>query len=161
MGGVLSPVLGTLLILVAWFFHSERVVSSLHGLSIGSFVLTIPFLTFGAHCLDLLERKTARLSVEDRQTAALALTSPGPRDAKQSDRRRIKLTGASAALAFLFLLSASTDAQQTIFNAASTDVLDKGKGMAAWMSTSSLTMVIPSETPGRSMATTLSTRPLA
>jgi hypothetical protein len=63
MGGVLSPVLGTLLIAVTWFIHSQRIVSSLNGLSIISFVLTIPLLAFGAHCLDLLERKTANLSM--------------------------------------------------------------------------------------------------
>ncbi len=63
VGGVLSPVLGTLLIAVTWFIDSERIVSSLNGLSIASFVLTIPLLTFGAHCLDLLERKTAHLSL--------------------------------------------------------------------------------------------------
>jgi hypothetical protein len=63
IGGVLSPVLGTLLIAVTWFVHSERIVSSINGLSIVSFVLTIPLLVFGAHCLDLLERKTAHLSL--------------------------------------------------------------------------------------------------
>jgi len=66
VGGILSPVLGTLLMAVAWFMHSEEVVSSLNGLSIVSFFLTIPLLTFGAHCLDLLERKSARLSLIDR-----------------------------------------------------------------------------------------------
>ena len=60
VGGVLSPVLGTLLIAVTWFIDSERIVSSLNDLSIVSFVLTIPLLTFGAHCLDLLERKAAQ-----------------------------------------------------------------------------------------------------
>ena len=63
VGGVLSPVLGTLLIAVTWLIHSERIISSLNGLSIVSFVLTIPLLTFGAHCLDLLERKDDRLSL--------------------------------------------------------------------------------------------------
>jgi hypothetical protein len=61
VGGVLSPVVGTLSIAITWFIDSERIVSSLNGLSIISFVLTIPLLAFGAHCLDLLERKTARL----------------------------------------------------------------------------------------------------
>lgn len=70
VGGVLMPVLGTLLILVTWLIHSERVVSSLDGLGIASFALTIPLMTFGAHCLDLLERKTARLSLLEKQPAA-------------------------------------------------------------------------------------------
>jgi hypothetical protein len=63
VGGILSPVLGTLLIAVTWFVHSARVVSSLNTLSIVFFVLTIPLLAFGAHCLDLLERKAAHLSL--------------------------------------------------------------------------------------------------
>ena len=63
VGGALAPVLGTLLIIATWLVHSERIVSFLDDLSILSFVLTIPLLVFGAHCLDLLERKTERLSV--------------------------------------------------------------------------------------------------
>ena len=70
VGGVLSPVLGTLLIGVTWFIHSERIVSSLNGLSIVSFVLTIPLLTFGAHCLDLLERKAGHSSPLGRKVAS-------------------------------------------------------------------------------------------
>jgi len=70
VGGILTPVIGTLFIAVTWFIHSERVVSSLDGLGIVSFVLTIPLLTFGAHCLDLLERKTARLSQIAEEPAA-------------------------------------------------------------------------------------------
>jgi hypothetical protein len=70
VGGVLTPVIGTLFIAFTWFIHSERVVSSLDGLGIASFVLTIPLLTFGAHCLDLLERRTARLSLPEKQPVA-------------------------------------------------------------------------------------------
>lgn len=69
VGGVLSPVIGTLLIAVTWFIHSERIVSSINDLSILSFILTIPLLVFGAHCLDLLERKTARHSLLRRKVA--------------------------------------------------------------------------------------------
>jgi hypothetical protein len=63
IGGVLSPVFGTLLIAVTRFIHSGPTDSLLNGLSIVSFVLTIPLLAFGAHCLDLLERKTANPSL--------------------------------------------------------------------------------------------------
>lgn len=107
VGGVLTPVLGTLLIIFAWFIHSERVVSSLNVLSIGSFVLTIPLLTFGAHCLDLLERRTARLSLLEigfRKAAILVATC-----------------------ALLCGVFSAANAQQTIFNVPSADVLDKGK----------------------------------
>ena len=62
VGGILSPVIGTLLIAITWFVHSERISTALNDLSIVSFVLIIPLLAFGAHCLDLLERKAAHLS---------------------------------------------------------------------------------------------------
>jgi len=62
VGGVLSPVLGTLLIAVGWFIDSPE-FSILHILSMGLFAVTIPLLVGGAHCLDLLERKTTEVSV--------------------------------------------------------------------------------------------------
>jgi hypothetical protein len=62
LGGVLVPVLGSLLIAVAWFIHSPE-FSVLNVLIIGLFTLTIPLLVGGAHCLDLLERKTSEVSV--------------------------------------------------------------------------------------------------
>jgi hypothetical protein len=67
VGGVLSPVLGTLLIAVTRFIHSDGLVSSLNILIIVSFALIIPLLAFGAHCLDLLERKTASLPLIEEQ----------------------------------------------------------------------------------------------
>lgn len=128
VGGVLSPVLGTLLIAVTRFIHSDGVVSSLNILIIVSFALTIPLLAFGAHCLDLLERKTARLSlIEKQQSKGLVFSSSGLRNTEEGNRRALKLTSGSVALAFLFVLPASGSAQQTIFNMPSTDVLDKGK----------------------------------
>jgi hypothetical protein len=69
VGGILSPVLGTLLIAVMWIIGSSEEVSVLNVLSIVSFVLTIPLLAAGAHCMDLLERKTAVLSAQDEQPA--------------------------------------------------------------------------------------------
>ena len=63
IGGVSSPALGTLLIAVASFIRSGPTFLTLNVLSIVSFVLTIPLLAFGAHCLDLLERKSSRFSL--------------------------------------------------------------------------------------------------
>lgn len=62
VGGVLCPVLGTLLIGVTRF-STEHLVSFLNVLSIIFFALMFPLLIFGAHCLDLLERKTTNLSL--------------------------------------------------------------------------------------------------
>ncbi len=70
IGCVVSPVIGSLLIALSSFVHSESLVSSLNGLSIISFVLTIPLLAFGAHCLDLLERKTASVYPPSRKVVS-------------------------------------------------------------------------------------------
>jgi hypothetical protein len=127
VGGILSPVLGTLLITVTWFIHSEGVVYSLNVLSIVSFVLTIPLLTFGARCLDLLERNTVHLSLTEEQQVK-GPVSEGVRDAGKGNRRRLGLTSASVALALLFVLPVSGYAQQTILNMpSSTDVTVKEK----------------------------------
>jgi hypothetical protein len=75
IGCVVSPVVGTLLIAVTSFVHSEWIVSSLNGLSIVCFVLTIPLLAFGAHCLDLLERKIARLYSPSRKVVSRSYRS--------------------------------------------------------------------------------------
>ena len=128
IGCVLSPVLGTLLIALTWFIHSERVISYLNGLSIVLFALIIPLLAFGAHCLDLLERKTARVSLsEKKQSKDLVLTSPEPAGPALDKRRRLKLSNTSVTLAALLLVPASAYSQQTIFNVPSTDVLAQGK----------------------------------
>ena len=56
-GGIISPVLGSLLTATAWFTGPVY-----HGLAVGRdgtilLFLTIPLLIFGAHCLDLMDRK--------------------------------------------------------------------------------------------------------
>lgn len=55
--GIVAPVIGALLTVIAWFTGSEW-----HGLHLQRtgtvlFVLTIPLLIFGAHCLDLSDRR--------------------------------------------------------------------------------------------------------
>ena len=54
--GIISPVVGSILTAIAWFTGSEW-----HGFAIQRYgtvllFLTIPLLTFGAHCLDLMDR---------------------------------------------------------------------------------------------------------
>ncbi|PYS78636.1 MAG: hypothetical protein DMF67_12065 [Acidobacteria bacterium] len=58
-GGILAPALGSLLAVVRWFISVQRAGPYLSSLSIVLFALTIPLLALGAHCLDLLEAKTA------------------------------------------------------------------------------------------------------
>ncbi len=55
--GILSPIIGSLLTVIAWFTGSEWHGLHLHRTGTVLFVLTIPFLIFGAHCLDLMDRQ--------------------------------------------------------------------------------------------------------
>jgi hypothetical protein len=55
--GILSPIVGSILTAIAWFTGP-----SWHGYFIQRcgtflFVLTIPLLIFGAHCLDLMDKQ--------------------------------------------------------------------------------------------------------
>lgn len=63
VGGLLSPVLGTILTAVTWFIPTDGASSFLNVLSIALFCLTLPLLAFGAHCLDLLEKIPSILPV--------------------------------------------------------------------------------------------------
>jgi hypothetical protein len=79
VGGVLAPVFGTLLLAIGWLIGSPE-FSLLNVLSMGMFALPIPLLLGGAHCLDLLKRKTS-VSVNGQQpektlTQALAGYNP-------------------------------------------------------------------------------------
>jgi hypothetical protein len=61
-GGIGAALLGSILTAMSWFIRS-----SFHGFTLqrGSTVLmclTIPLLFFGAHCLDLLDRKESQRS---------------------------------------------------------------------------------------------------
>jgi hypothetical protein len=126
-GGVLCPVLGTLLIASTHFITSEGVVSSLNVLIIVCFALIIPLLLFGAHCLDLLERQADQGSVvEEQQPDGIVTASVGLHEA-EPDKRYFKPTAACVAFLCLFVLPASGNAQQTIFNVPTTDVLERGK----------------------------------
>jgi len=130
VGGILSPVLGTLLIAVMWIIGSSEEVSVLNVVSIVSFVLTLPLLAGGAHCLDLLERKTAELFTHDEQQPGKTIaTAASLRGASLVNGRGLKVACAAIA-ALLFTLPTSGHAQQTIFNVPSSDVLDKGRSIA-------------------------------
>jgi hypothetical protein len=118
-GGVLAAAVGTLLSAVAWVRGGETGGLSLHG--VGSILLLsmIPLLIIGAHCLDLLDKRMemSRYAVRKGKVSA-AIHGKHAR------------TGAAAVVILLMLLcgiSSKTQAQQTIFNVPSTDVLDRGK----------------------------------
>lgn len=58
--GFSAPVAGSIVTIVSWFRDPLWHGFALHQAGTSLFVLTLPLLVFGAHCLDLLDR--------DRQT---------------------------------------------------------------------------------------------
>lgn len=63
IGGLVAPILGSLMTILSWF--STRLW---HGLSFRTagtsfFVLAIPLLLLGAHCLDLLDKEKRRVQM--------------------------------------------------------------------------------------------------
>ena len=99
--------------------EDESVGLSLHG--VGSILLLsmIPLLIMGAHCLDLLDKRMERsryAARDDKVSAAI--------------RGKHTRTGAAAVVVLLMMLcgtGSKIQAQQTIFNVPSTDVLERGK----------------------------------
>jgi hypothetical protein len=61
--GVLSPVIGTGLNLIVWFIPSNHLRTLLYETSMAFYVITLPLVVLGSHCLDLLEQKSAVLSL--------------------------------------------------------------------------------------------------
>ena len=61
--GVLSPVIGIGLNLIVWVIPSSHLRTSLYETSIGFYVITLPVLMLGFHCLDLLDQKSSILSL--------------------------------------------------------------------------------------------------
>lgn len=97
---------------------------SMHGMGSILLLSTIPLLFAGAHCLDLLERrmkKSQRVdtdgSVNDGAVKAAALTG------------HARLPTATVVVLFVLLcaMPLKTQAQQTVFNVPTTDVLPSGK----------------------------------
>lgn len=58
--GVLSPLAGLVFTAVAWLTGSHWHGYFIHRCGTLMFVLTIPLLIFGAHCLDLMDRADER-----------------------------------------------------------------------------------------------------
>jgi hypothetical protein len=65
--GIVAPIVGMLLTIIAWFTGSEWHGLHLHRTGTVLFVLTIPLLAFGAHCLDLSDRQANQANKEARE----------------------------------------------------------------------------------------------
>jgi hypothetical protein len=57
-GGFLAPIVGTLLNLIDWLRATGVAHSQFYKVSMVFYALTLPLLALGAHCLDLLEKKS-------------------------------------------------------------------------------------------------------
>lgn len=56
-GGIITALMGSLLTAITWFTGKGAGSSYLHTLGTILLFMTIPLLLFGAHCLDLTERR--------------------------------------------------------------------------------------------------------
>ncbi len=61
-GGILSIIVAILLPIIASWLTPNDLVSFLKGISFVFLILFLPLLILGAHCLDLLEKKSSALS---------------------------------------------------------------------------------------------------
>ena len=84
----------------------DHVHPILHTLGLVLLIIGIPILMLGAHFMDVQEKKL---------------------DESRKNSKSVHVIGVVSVIGVLFIPSASVNAQQTIFNVPSTDVLDKGK----------------------------------
>lgn len=66
-GGLSAPIVGSFVTVISWLIDPVWHGVSLHAAGTSLFVLTVPLLVFGAHCLDLLD-KEERLMHAPQQT---------------------------------------------------------------------------------------------
>ncbi len=63
-GGLLAPFAGALLNVIDWLAITGIAHFRLYGASIICYGMTLPLLALGAHCLDLLEKKSSNSVTE-------------------------------------------------------------------------------------------------
>lgn len=132
-GAVVAVFFGTLLSAGAWVLGDETGGISLHGVGSVLLLSTIPLLLVGGCCLDLLDKrmeKSGRIITDGVQKKMLLKLIENVSLKEYQKNARFNTLIALIAPLFLLLLCGAfqaTQAQQTIFNVPSTDVLDKGK----------------------------------
>ncbi|MEA2172674.1 MAG: hypothetical protein QOD00_266 [Blastocatellia bacterium] len=118
--GIIAAILGTLLSAWAWMPGAETVVGlSLHGAGSLLLLSTIPLLILGACCLDLLE---TRMGTSEQVSSVDVIKAVG-----RSGHARARVIAIAVLVVLLGGIHLRTQAQQTIFNVPTTDVLDEGK----------------------------------
>lgn len=63
-GGLIAPILGSIITVISWFVDPAWHGISLHGSGTTLFALTLPLLILGAHCLDLLDKEKNRRDIK-------------------------------------------------------------------------------------------------
>ncbi|HEV7858190.1 MAG TPA: hypothetical protein VGO91_06135 [Pyrinomonadaceae bacterium] len=117
-GGIIAASLGMLLSAGAWALGDESNGLTIYGVGNILLLSTIPLLLAGGSCLDLLDKrmvKSGRISSDDAKRAA-----------KSSNRTRARRAATALLLVMLCGTPSETQAQQTVFNVPTTDVLDPG-----------------------------------
>ena len=126
-GGLLSIILGV----AAWAAFGLLAPAG----ALGSFldiagtvllVLPLPLLALGAHCLDLLEKKSATLPLPVESHTGTPHPALRPHRAARISRHALNMIFMSFGLLLPSVLPAPVRARQTIFNVPSSDVLDSG-----------------------------------
>jgi hypothetical protein len=68
-GGFIAAILGSIVTAISWFKDPSWHHVSLHQAGTTLFVLTLPLLILGAHCLDLLEKEKRFTHLSHRDDA--------------------------------------------------------------------------------------------
>jgi hypothetical protein len=118
-GGSIASILGTLMWAGGWALGDES-----HGLSMhvaGNILLlsTIPLLLAGAHCLDLLDKRMVK--------SGQVSSGEVKRAAKSNHQTRARRAAAVLLLVLLCGIASQMEAQQTVFNVPTTDILEPVK----------------------------------
>jgi hypothetical protein len=117
-GGTAAVILGALLSAGAWTLGDESDGLSLHGMGNILLLSSIPLLLLGGHCLDLLDKRMVKSGIcaDAAQPAA-----------QSGDQARSRIAATLTLVVLLCGTPSQAQAQQTVFNVPTTDVLDAGK----------------------------------
>ena len=69
-GGLIAPIVAGLLTVISWFIDPVWHGFALHTAGTYLFVVTLPLLVLGAHCLDLLDKENKPAQASQRDAAA-------------------------------------------------------------------------------------------
>lgn len=118
-GGAVAAILGAVLLFVALIAGDQSEGLSLHGIGNILLLSTIPLLILGACCLDLLEKQTEK--------SEPPITDDAKKAAKMNSHPALPVVIIAAFLVLLCGMYSNNQAQQTVFNVPTTDVLEAEK----------------------------------